>query len=91
MGYSPDAGRFSNNSFTGRQGSRFPAHARPIDPCNPDLVPSQAVKIYQADNKVTWGWNRSGNLKKLESYRDPAGVTRWMERGDIYNAVAWST
>src|SRR5262249_2330259 len=91
MGYSPDAGRFSNNAFTGKQHARFPAHARPIDPCRPDLVPTGAVKIYAATGEVSYGWNRSGNLKRLEPYRDAGGVTRWQERGDIFNAVAWST
>src|SRR5215468_5455469 len=91
MGYSPDApSRYGNNGAT--SGSvRFPAHAHPVNPCDLDRVPTGTVKIYSGDGKVSWGWNRSGNLKRLEPFRDPAGVTRWQERGDIYNAVAWST
>src|SRR5262245_12426929 len=89
MGYSPDAGRFSNNAFTGRQQSRFPTNARSM---NSALKGSRPIVVYELGGKGRWALYHGYSWRRLESYNDAGGVTRWkMSGGFVNNPIAWSS
>jgi len=89
MGYSPDAGRFSNNSFTGGQPPRFPTHARSMESAP---TGSRPIKIFEPDGKSYWALYHGSAWRPLESYKDAGGVTRWkMSGGFVNNPCAWTS
>src|SRR5262249_52636407 len=90
MGYAPDAGRFSNNSFTSRPQSRFPAHAQSMDSAP---TGSRPIIVYEPDGKGRWALYHQSVWRPLDSFKDAGGVTRWRISGDTFinNPCAWAS